>query len=377
MATVVVQKREGKNGLSYAVKYRDPVTGRKKHYKTFKRLRDAQQSANDLRAMLDTGDAPKQVFKMRPMTFSEVVREQVKDWEDQQAVGELGDVTVREYIYRARKLERAFGKVLMGQLSVEAIKEHRAAMAAEKSNVSANKDLQIIKQVIRKAIQLQAIKNDPSAGIKKLSEKAHERNRFLLPHELENLVISADTGRTRFYLLPLVLLGAEHGASRQECLSLKWEDLNFDFQGVGMIRFYRTKNCRERTEFLMPRTRQALLRWRNHLLHRRKRTKCKVVRDDHVFCHLNGKPMRRFDSSFKDACERAGIKDFHFHDLRHTFCSNLILAGAGLKDAKEMIGHADISMTDRYSHLTAQHKQIMQRRLAEHYGSTANCECGT
>jgi site-specific recombinase XerC len=51
------------------------------------------------------------------------------------------------------------------------------------------------------------------------------------------------------------------------------------------------------------------------------------------------------------------------HDLRHTFCSNLVLSGADLKDVKEMIGHADIGMTDRYSHLTAQHKLLMQRQL--------------
>jgi DNA invertase Pin-like site-specific DNA recombinase len=67
------------------------------------------------------------------------------------------------------------------------------------------------------------------------------------------------------------------------------------------------------------------------------------------------------------ALEIACIKDFHFHDLRHTFCSNLILSGAGLKDVKEMIGHSDISMTDRYSHLTLAHKLHKQEQLAEHY----------
>jgi site-specific recombinase XerD len=40
-----------------------------------------------------------------------------------------------------------------------------------------------------------------------------------------------------------------------------------------------------------------------------------------------------------------------------------------LKDAKEMIGHSDISMTDRYSHLTALHKRSRQERLAEHDGN--------
>jgi site-specific recombinase XerD len=63
----------------------------------------------------------------------------------------------------------------------------------------------------------------------------------------------------------------------------------------------------------------------------------------------------------------AGMDDFHYHDLRHTFCSNLILSGSDLKEVKDMIGHKDLSTTDRYSHLTAVHKKQNQERLAEHY----------
>ena len=63
------------------------------------------------------------------------------------------------------------------------------------------------------------------------------------------------------------------------------------------------------------------------------------------------------------------MKDFHFHDLRHTFCLNLILAGASLKDAKEMIGHEDMTMTDRYSHLTLQQHLSKQEQLASHYNN--------
>jgi site-specific recombinase XerD len=47
----------------------------------------------------------------------------------------------------------------------------------------------------------------------------------------------------------------------------------------------------------------------------------------------------------------------------------LILSEANLKDAKEMVGHADIGMTDRYSHRTAQHKSVIQERLHEYYKS--------
>jgi site-specific recombinase XerD len=45
----------------------------------------------------------------------------------------------------------------------------------------------------------------------------------------------------------------------------------------------------------------------------------------------------------------------------------LIISGAGIKDAKEMIGHKDISMTDRYSHLTNGRMLALQQQLATHY----------
>ena len=167
----------------------------------------------------------------------------------------------------------------------------------------------------------------------------------------------------------IIFLGAEHGASKQEVLSLEWSDIDFEFQDIGLIRFFRTKNTRGRTEFLMPRTKKALLEWKAHLEWKRHRTKMTRVKSDNVFCRIDGTPIKNFNKSWWACLKAAEIKDFHFHDLRHTFCSNLIMSGGDLKDAKEMIGHADISMTDRYSHLTNDHKHNKQRHLATYYES--------
>jgi site-specific recombinase XerD len=136
-----------------------------------------------------------------------------------------------------------------------------------------------------------------------------------------------------------------------------------------MVRFFRTKNRRERTEYLMPPSRQALIDWRDHLKKMLHRKKIKGLKSDHVFCRLDGTPIKRFDKAWRKVCKEAGIKGFHFHDLRHTFCSNLLLAGSNLKNVKEMIGHNDLSMTDRYSHLTLEHKRVQQTKLIEHYAS--------
>jgi integrase len=224
----------------------------------------------------------------------------------------------------------------------------------------------VLRQAFRHGIRLNAAVVDVTEGIRRVKE--NRRNRFILPEEIDRLVAAARKGRAKYYLPAIICLGAEHGASRQEVLRLRWSDILFTYQGVGLISFFRTKNGRERTEFLMPRTRQELVAWKGHLERKRKKERIRRVETDAVFCRIDGTPLAEFKKAWQTALEDAGIKDFHFHDLRHTFCSNVILSGGGLKDAKEMIGHADISMTDRYAHLTALHKLERQKQLADHYG---------
>jgi site-specific recombinase XerD len=51
-----------------------------------------------------------------------------------------------------------------------------------------------------------------------------------------------------------------------------------------------------------------------------------------------------------EVCRKAGISELRFHDLRHTFATNLVMSGTDLVTVKEILGHSDISMTVRYSH---------------------------
>lgn len=103
-------------------------------------------------------------------------------------------------------------------------------------------------------------------------------------------------------------------------------------------------------------------------------TACRVLRDQignhHKFVFVHTKAGRRPDGSitpavrkmrvddgraWKSACKRAGIEDFRFHDLRHTWASWLIQSGVPLSVLQEMGGWESIEMVRRYAHLAPNH----------------------
>jgi len=309
--------------------------------------------------------------RFKPIIFSEVAESLRKEWAQKVKNRELSEITDGGYNLRLNIIEEIFGKRLLIDISEEDIIEYRNALSINVSNATSNRNLFVIKQVFAMGLRQKALRHDPSSSIKYLSEKEHERNNFILPPGIEGLVEASQRTRAKFYMPALIFLGAEHGAARQEALSLKWPQIDFDFNDHGLITLYRKKNKRKRTAFLMPRTKQALLDWRAHLEWMRHRKRINPNGNDFAFCRLDGTPIGRFDSAWRHTCKLAGMDDFHYHDLRHTFASNLLLSGSDIKDVKEMIGHSDLKMTDRYSHLTLDHQGKNQKRLAEYYSNGA------
>jgi len=64
---------------------------------------------------------------------------------------------------------------------------------------------------------------------------------------------------------------------------------------------------------------------------------------------------QRADKSFHELLERAGIRDFRFHDLRHTFASWYMMSGGDLYELSKLLGHSNIKMTERYADLARAH----------------------
>jgi len=372
MATVVIQKRKGKKRTTYSIRYYDPITGNKKYYRSFKTYAEAKIAESDLCKILEKGKSPEIIKRKRVCeeTFSKIADSLIIEWNDRLMLGELSKKTVAEYSIFMKVLIKQFGDKPFHFMGQKEISEFCLQKALKFSNIAHNKYLSIFRKLYQHAIKMNVVDSDITSTMTYLSEKNHIRNRFLLPEELNRLVSASKKNRSGFYLPALIYLGAEHGASKQESLSLRWCDIDFNYSKTGLIKFYRTKNKNQRTELLMSRTKEALLEWKEHLLFKRKKDRINDVELDYVFCRINsGDKLENFSRAWKRALKEANIDNFHFHDLRHTFCSNLILAGAGLKDVKEMIGHSDISMTDRYSHLTMDHKAQKQKLLEQHYSN--------
>ena len=79
-----------------------------------------------------------------------------------------------------------------------------------------------------------------------------------------------------------------------------------------------------------------------------------VDRSTLVFHKATGEALGNIRNAFESACKRAGILDFCFHDLRHSFASALAMRGVPLQAIAELLGHRTLAMTQRYAHLSPQ-----------------------
>jgi len=73
-----------------------------------------------------------------------------------------------------------------------------------------------------------------------------------------------------------------------------------------------------------------------------------------VFCAEGGRAWKENEYKWPmwRACKKAGLRKISWHVLRHTFASHLVMKGVPLKAVQELMGHATIEMTLRYSHLS-------------------------
>jgi integrase len=93
-----------------------------------------------------------------------------------------------------------------------------------------------------------------------------------------------------------------------------------------------------------------------------------------IFVGRAGEPLLSARHWFEDAVSKAGIKDFTWHDLRHTFASRLVMAGVDITTVASLMGHKKIQMTMRYAHLAPAHKLDAVERLCAQPNGASNAE---
>lgn len=348
MATVTISERSRTSGKSYVIQYNDPDTGKKKYYKTYRRKAEAKAESIALRTYLDTGEWPdgRDNLKNRSaMTFGEAAQLCHEWWQSKCDKGRLSKTSYASYMEYHKRPLKEWRDRLIASFSRDEIESWHAKLSRDISPATANRALFTVKQTFAVACREKALKDDPAKGISYSNESCHERKRFMKPHEVESLVKAANTRSRAQYLQLAVTLAVEHGASKQEILDLQWDDIDFEDGPSGSIRFFRTKNRMERVQDIMPRTREALLeRWEYLKEYRRKHNLRKEP--VYVICHPDGTPLKSFRTSWDNLCKKLHLADFHFHDNRHTYCTNVLHAGGTLKDVKEMIGHKTLRMTE-------------------------------
>jgi len=143
----------------------------------------------------------------------------------------------------------------------------------------------------------------------------------------------------------MVLLAMNTGMRRGEIFDLTWHNVDLKKRNLT-VEGIEAKSGHTRHIPLNDEALGALIAWRNQ------------TNNKHLV-FPNPSTKKRFNNiqiSWEQLRAEAKLKDFRFHDLRHTFASKLVMQGVDLNTVRELLGHASIDMTLRYAHLSPEHK---------------------
>ena len=222
-----------------------------------------------------------------------------------------------------------------------------------KSNQTVNLELACLKAIFSKAMIWKKATENPVKQVKMLRVN-NTRVRFLDEEEEPRLLAECQA-----HLRDLVVTALHTGFRRNELLSLRPEDVDLVL-GLVSVRAGYAKNGEGRTVPITGTLREVLGRLSKE---------SEATGSSYLFRNCYGEPYRSIRTGFEHAAQRAGIKDFHFHDLRHTFASRLVMAGVDIRTVQELMGHKTIAMTLRYSHLSPDHKRKAMETLESRFSA--------
>ena len=231
--------------------------------------------------------------------------------------------------YHFAHFKRVWGNPPIHSLTVEVLDQYRALRLSEHVGpATINREMATLKHALSKAVEWRLLRKtarEELTAIKKYQEP-DGRLRYLSGQaEADQLLQACDSS-----LRPIVVTALHTGMRKEELLSLTWDLVDMTH---GFIRLKQTKNGKARALPLN----ETLWSLFSGL-----RTRCDVPWVFHDAAEHRWNDTRH---PFEAACRGAGLTDFHFHDLRHTFASWLMMRGVPLATVSNLLGHTSPTMT--------------------------------
>lgn len=256
--------------------------------------------------------------------------------------------TVRQEKGFSKEMLGFFGDIPLTEVTSSRISAYKAYLRDKGlSPATINLHRGFLSHAFKKAVrEWEWVKENP---VEKVSREKvrNARVRWLTLEEegklLESCVIYA-TGKENvqiphYWFQEIVLFDLNTGMRMGEVLSLEWPHVDLFRKTVTVMR---SKNGEKRTIPLNQAAYELL----------KAKSKVRDIRSKYVFISEAGTKIddRNLRRAFYNALDKAGIEDFRFHDLRHTFATRLAQAGIDLYKIAKLLGHKTIAMTQRYSH---------------------------
>jgi len=338
--------------------------GHKHRAATFHTRTDAQRWARSQEIEMEE-DATGLVGEAHRHTVSDLLASYRK-----QVLPKLQDTTRRPYAIHLKYWEAELGTVRLAELHPAMIAERRDNLLAQgKSPATVNRYLASLASALTAGVKLwHWLPASPMRGVQKPSERGNERRRFLTEDELDKLIGACHQSESPDLLLA-VLLAVTTGGRQAEILGLRWRDVDWERdlinlrQGIDTLTKGGTRSAalagavapllKARYDAFL--AREALLKPptpdpEGQLIFPSRVTRSKPVN------------LRR---PFTTALARAGIKNFVWHDLRHSAASFLAKGGASLVEIGAVLGHRSANTSKRYAHLVEGHVHDLTRAMAD------------
>lgn len=272
-------------------------------------------------------------------------------------------ITWQEDVYKIRgHINRAMGHLRLSSITTRDLTAFQSKLKDLNSATSANAHLRLIQRMLNLAIKWGFLDKNPAAGLEKFKEPPH-RERYLTKDELPRFLKALEEHSDQLSMAAIKLL-LYTGCRKGEILTLQWHQVRLD---EGRLFLPKTKNGHSRSILLNEKAIEVLVSLGEEGEHD-PQGYLFPSRGGTVKGHLHDlrKPLQK-------VCEAAGIDGLRVHDLRHSFATLAVMSGASLYDIQKLLGHSDISMTQRYAHMVDDNLQratdSVSRHLSEVLGS--------